>query len=258
MTANEVVLVTGGTGLIGEAIADTFVDHGFDVIVTSREYERAVSFTDEKNSVVEGERYLPLELELGDERSIRDAVASLSEMERLPSGLIANASARDALGSDFSELSHAEFTNLFAVDIAGHIILARQLQSANLGEPSLESVTFLSSIYANQGVDQRLYPPDMKPTPIHYAAVKSAIDGVIPTLAARWSPSVRVNAVVAGGVRAPNRQETEFIKKYTEKTMLKRLAKPKEIADSVYFLTDDTASYITAQSIVVDGGYSSW
>jgi len=258
MSSTDTVLVTGGTGLIGEAIVDAFVEAGHDVVVTSRDYDRATEFVGQKKTDSEHDRYIPLELDLGEEASITNAVETLTATDQLPSILVANASARDALGPDFSQLSHAEFAHLFKVDIAGQVLLSRFLYENVSADDGLRSVTFLSSIYGSQGVDQQIYTEDMSPTPVHYTAVKAAVHGVIRTLASRWSPHTRVNSIVAGGVRTDERQDPEFVNKYEDKTMLERMAEPSEIADAVKYISSERASYITAQSIVVDGGYSSW
>jgi NAD(P)-dependent dehydrogenase (short-subunit alcohol dehydrogenase family) len=214
--------------------------------------------TEQKNKTVDGEPYQPAALELRDEESIENLVTTLAEINRLPAGLVANASARDALGPTFPELSHSEFTHLFEADVAGHAYLAWLLYSMVDEESILNSVVFLSSIYANQGVDRRIYPDSMDPTPIHYAAVKSALRGIVRTLAPEFAPETRVNSIIAGGVRSKERQKPAFVENYEAKTMLERMASPKEIADTVTFLISSQSSYVTAEELTVDGGYSSW
>lgn len=257
MTAKETVLITGGTGLLGEAIAKQFVDHGETVIITSRDFDNADRFCERKNSDHTDEKWVPVELDLRDPDSIHTAVKTLLDADLYPTKIVANASARDALGPDFDALTHEEFSHLFEVDVAGHVLLSRTLRS-QADEYSIDSLTLMSSIYAKQGVDDRLYSEDMSPTPIHYTAVKSAIEGLARSLATQWRPETRVNVVIAGGVRSNNRQDPEFVKAYSEKTLVGRLADPGEIADAVEFLASESASYITGHSLVVDGGYSAW
>lgn len=252
---NQPILVTGGTGLLGEAIGDVFADNGHQVIVTSREFDTAATFCDDKNADADADYWVPLELDLAKPKSITGAVERLSEIDLLPAGIVANASSREALGSSFDELSHEAFLDLFEVDVAGHMILAREIREVS---STLDGLTFMSSIYAIQGVDKRIYPEGMMPTPIHYATVKSAMSGLARSLATRWGPDTRVNVIIAGGVRAEERQDDEFVQAYANKTVSGRLAEPDEIADAVYFLTSDAASYITGHSLVVDGGYSIW
>ena len=98
----------------------------------------------------------------------------------------------------------------------------------------------------------------MQSTPIHYTAVKSAMEGLARSLSARWRPDTRVNVVIAGGVHSSKRQDSDFLDAYSQKTMAGRLAEPREVADAVQFLASDSASYVTGQSLVVDGGFSAW
>lgn len=254
----ETVLVTGGTGLLGEAIAERFVDSGETVVVSSRDFNTANQFCERKNSDRAEEKWVPVELDLQDTDSIHTAVETLLDAGLYPTKIVANASARDALGPDFDELTHKDFSHLFEVDIAGHVLLARTLQLRTPDECSVDSLTLMSSIYANQGVDDRIYPDEMSPTPIHYTAVKSAMKGLAQSLATRWRPETRVNVIIAGGVRSEGRQDPEFVKAYSKKTLVNRLAEPREIADAVEFLASGSASYITGHCLVVDGGYSTW
>lgn len=255
---NNTVLISGGTGLLGSAIADVFIDSGYRIIITSRTFENAAEFCNKRAKDGGQERWIPLELDLSDPTSISHAVETLAEMNVYPSRLVANASARDALGPSFEDLDHSDFSDLLEVDVAGHMMFARELRDTSPESSTLASLTFMSSIYAIQGVDTRIYPEEMAPTPVHYSTAKSAMNGLARSLASRWGPATRVNVVIAGGIRAEDRQHPEFTDAYIEKTMANRLAEPEEIADAIFFLSSENASYITGQSLIVDGGYSAW
>ncbi len=104
-----------------------------------------------------------------------------------------------------------------------------------------------------------IYPPGMASTPVQYAAVKGAALGLTRWLAAFWGArAVRVNAVVAGGIASGERQPEEFVRAYSRKTMLGRMASADEIASAVAFLASQEASYVTGECLVVDGGFSAW
>ena len=68
--------------------------------------------------------------------------------------------------------------------------------------------------------------------------------------------NVRVNCVSPGGIIDTKNQNPLFIEKYEEKSPLKRMGKPEEIAPSVSFLLSDDASFITGHNLMVDGGWT--
>ncbi len=255
--SGKIALVTGATGLIGSAISQRLAEEGTTVIVTSRCLEKAKNWIKQQSKHINN-KMIPMGLNLSNESNICSVLGKLKNQKIIPHILIANASNRDKVGGKITDLSYQNFNNLFEVDVTGHFLLARNLveeQDNNI----TSSIIFLSSIYACAGVDHSIYPYGMSPTPIHYATVKSGILGMTKYLASLWGiKNIRVNAIIAGGVRNTERQTDEFVNNYSSKTMLRRMAKPEEIASSVTFLASDDSSYITGASIIVDGGLLAW
>lgn len=246
-------IVTGGTGLVGSAICTRLASEGAAVVVASRTLEKANRWVADRQNQTAS--FIPAQLDLSDENSIRTAFDALREAGIRPGVLIANASLREGLDRPFGELTLDSFTKLFEVDIAGHFLCCRLFAERLEGRPG--SIVFLSSIYAVNGVDLSIYPGDGMETPIQYCAVKAGAIGTVRTLAARWgSKGIRVNCVVAGGVQAG--QDAEFIANYSRKTMLKRMTAADEVAAAVIFLASGEASYITGECLTVDGGFGAW
>jgi NAD(P)-dependent dehydrogenase (short-subunit alcohol dehydrogenase family) len=251
----RVALVTGGTGLLGGAIATRLASEEVTVAVASRDFSKAKLWV-ERAEKTRG-KYIPVQLDLADERSMRDCLEHVVDQAGVPTIIVANASLREGLGVPFEKITHDSFTNLFEVDIAGHVLLLRRSVDRLAGQPA--GVVFLSSVYGQVGVDHSIYPEGMAPTPVQYAAVKAAVLGATRWLAALWGErGVRVNALVAGGVSSEQRQPKEFVKRYSEKTMLRRMASAEEVASAAAFLASDEASYITGHCLIVDGGLTAW
>ena len=248
----RVALVTGATGLLGSAIASRLTEEEATVVMASRTLAKAVAWIEQhKNSG----KYVPLQMNLADPESIRSGLESLIKGTGVPTILIANASLRDGLGA---EVTHESFTRLFETDVAGHFLLVKEMME-RLPPDRSASIVFLSSIYGLVGVDPGIYPAGMDPAPVQYAAVKAATLSMARWLAASLgSRGVRVNAVVAGGIRSVERQSEEFVRNYSTKTMLGRMANANEIANAVAFLASEEAAYVTGQCLAVDGGFTAW
>lgn len=216
--AGKVALVTGSTGLIGSAITERMVSEGVNVLGSSRQ---PPTDNAEGNSPAGAFR---VELELSNPESISALFALLEKTSRLPSILVANASLRDGLATPFGELSHSDFSGLYEVDVAGHFLCAREMvQRRDRGESA--SIVIISSIYALCGVDPSIYPPGSMATPPQYATAKAGLLALTRYLAALWgNRNVRVNALLVGGVRSPERQDDVFLANYSRKTMLGRMA----------------------------------
>ena len=124
------------------------------------------------------------------------------------------------------------------------------------------SIILLNSIYGILGNDLSIYKKtDMKEN-ISYSVIKGGISNYVRAMCSVLSPnSIRINSICAGGVQGgiagqAKKQPKQFIKNYSQKVPLRRLANATERAQPVIFLCSDMSSYITGTNLVVDGGWS--
>ena len=95
-----------------------------------------------------------------------------------------------------------------------------------------------------------------------YSIIKGGLISLVRNAASEFGDcNIRINSVISGGVKGhiaskKKQQSKKFVQRYSNKTFLKRMADPKEIADTVCYLANDNSTYITGQSLVVDGGYT--
>lgn len=117
------------------------------------------------------------------------------------------------------------------------------------------SIINMGSTYGVVGNDFTIYEGTDMTGPMAYSAIKGGIVNLTRYMASYFGPyNVRVNNVCPGGIF--DHQNPVFVKNYSNKTPLKRMGKPDEIASVVLFLASDAASYITGATIMVDGGWT--
>ena len=96
-------------------------------------------------------------------------------------------------------------------------------------------------------------------SPVSYAATKGAVVNLTRYLAAYWNKkNVRVNTLSLGGMLDKSYMDKAFIKKYSEKTILGRMANNNEFNAALLFLSSNASSYMTGTNLVLDGGWTAW
>jgi len=117
------------------------------------------------------------------------------------------------------------------------------------------SLINFGSIYGVLGPDFTVYEGTSLSNPPAYAAIKGGIISFSRYLASYFGPrGVRVNNICPGGVF--DNQNKKFVANYSRKVPMKRMARPDEVAAAVLFLASDLSSYVTGQTLMVDGGWT--
>lgn len=122
-------------------------------------------------------------------------------------------------------------------------------------EQGFGSIVNFGSIYGVVGNDFTIYEEFGGTSPAAYPAIKGGIINFSRYLASYFGKyGIRVNVVSPGGII--DKQHPTFIERYSEKSPLKRLGRPEEIAPAISFLLSDEASFITGHNLMVDGGWT--
>jgi NAD(P)-dependent dehydrogenase (short-subunit alcohol dehydrogenase family) len=237
---NEVrtVLVTGGAQRIGRAIALSFAERGWRVAIHYRSSpDTAQALADE--IVGRGGRAATLAADLADAEAARGLVPRCAEALGPPLCLVNNASL----------YQKDELDSLDGASWQAHIDI-------NLRAPILIAQSFARHLPAGQQglivniIDQRV----LKPAPdfFSYTVSKAGLWWATRTMAQALAPSIRVNAVSPGPVLQSIHQTPADFAAEERSTLLRRGARPEEIAAAVHYLAG--AASVTGQMICVDGG----
>jgi len=242
MAATKTILITGGAKRIGRQIALTLHEAGHSIVVHYRSSAGAAhQLVSELNERRENTA-VGLQADLLDPASIPVLIRNVIDAFGRLDVLINNAS---TFYPTPIELLEEEFWN----DLVG----------SNLRAPSFlakECVTHLKD--SGGSIINILDIHARKPMAKHpiYSSAKAGLEMLTKALALDLAPEVRVNGVSPGAILWPeNDSGMEEQARVLEKIPLKRMGKPRDIADLVRFLIDD-ADYISGQIIAVDGGRS--
>jgi NAD(P)-dependent dehydrogenase (short-subunit alcohol dehydrogenase family) len=234
----DVVVVTGGTGLVGAELSRAFREAGYRVVVVSR---RAT-----------GDDAVPLDL------AAPGAAATLArelEARAAVPHVLVNA-ARDVahLGLDGEPVSRDDWLASYALDVVAPYELSVAL--ARAPGSLLRAVVNVGSMYGVVAPNPALYEDFARDSAPHYGVGKAALAHLTKELAVRLGPRVRVNAVSYGGVHG--RADAEFERRYARLCVLGRMLDAAEIGGPAVFLASVGASGVTGQNLVVDGGWTVW
>jgi NAD(P)-dependent dehydrogenase (short-subunit alcohol dehydrogenase family) len=236
-------VVTGSSRGIGKAIALGLAEAGADVIVTYRE-KRAEAEAVVKQIVEMGRRGAALPLDV----TARTSVAALAEAARgfgPISILVSNAGINKP--TDLDQITDADWDTILSTNLRGPFLCA-QVFLPLLKEAGGGSIVHIGSVSGQYG----------GPRTAHYAASKAGLISLAQVVARFGAPfNVRSNTVAAGLIAsdmAAAGMAAASVQKAAEGIVLKRLGTTREVADAVVFLASDASSYITAQTLNVNGG----
>ncbi len=239
----KVAVVTGGSRGIGRACAEALAAQGAHVVITyvrgAEEAAKVVTAIEEKGGKAEA-----IGFDVGNMKASEDAIADVAKRHGRLDILVANAGI--AIDGLLLRVKEEDFDRLFDVNVKGALACARAAIKSMM-RVRAGRVIFLSSVVGEMGNAGQAV----------YAASKAALLGLTKTLAREYaSRNILVNAITPGFV---DTDMTTSIQGDAKDGMLKaiplgRTGRPSEIAAAVVFLSSDEASYITGETLRVNGG----
>lgn len=249
----KVAIVTGGGRGIGKATCEAFVRHGVKVAIAEINAETGQQVEAELRE--QGGDVYFVETDIAQENSIADMVARVSQRFGRIDILVNNAVMFVPQGINATA---EEWETALRINVIGYALCIKHcvVEMKTIGKGAIVNVSSNLAFVA-------------QPDCLLYSTAKSALTCMTKSMAMELAPlNIRINSV------CPGTTWTELCEKYYWETMgltreeadrhpqiggaqlLKRVAEPDEIAEAILFLASDSASFITAENLMVDGGYT--
>lgn len=245
----KVALVTGGAGLYGQQIVRGLAEAGATVFIASRSIEPLEAVARELTD--EGWNVTALSYDQGDTGSIMKLRDDIVARAGWVDCLVNNAVYRSPGAMD---ITREEWQKNMNINAAGLMDITRAFGEVMMKQKG-GSIINIGSIYGMVGYDAWLYE-DMSFDGLapDYYYTKGGMVNLTRFMAGYYGKhNIRVNCVAPGGLKS-ERTDEAFVKKYSKKTFLGRMACDTDLAGCIVFLASDASAYVTGANIPVDGG----
>ena len=239
---NKIIIITGGSGLLGKEIIKRLLDNEATVI----------NFDINSSSCINSEF---VNCNITDEYSIKKSISSVIKKYGRIDGLVNNAYPRtNDWGVKYEDIKFDSWKKNIDFQLNSYFFMSQQV-SRYMVQKKSGSIINIASIYGSVGPDFTIYENTEMTLPAAYSAIKGGIINFTRYLASYFGKhNINVNCISPGGIY--DNQNSAFVENYNKKVPMKRMGTPKDIAPSVIFLLSDQAKYITGQNLIIDGGWT--
>ena len=240
----KIVLVTGSSIGLGSEIIRKFAKNNYDCIITYVSHKEEAEKLKKELENKYNNKCLIIKCDISNDEDVKNMFDIVNNEFKHIDVLVNNAGI--AIDTPFEVKNKEIFMRTLETNLYGTFNVSRLF-----GDLMYENKTGnIINIASTNGIDSYYE------FSIDYDASKAGVINLTHNLANHYSPYVKVNAVCPGWINTPMNKElsNEFKKEEIDKILIKRFAEPSEIANLVYFLASEEASYINDSIIKIDGG----
>lgn len=246
----KTVLVTGATGQLGTEICKAFDAAGATVIGTDNKLNEI--------KYVSSPRVEYHAMDISVKKEVARIFGKVADKYKSIDVLINNAGV--SVFEPFEERPEESFDWVLDVNLKGTFFCIQEFVKIARVSAKRRSIINIASMYAVISPDFRIYTDCSRKNSEVYGATKAGILQMTKYFAVHLAQEqIRVNAVSPGGIFNPeDPQGEDFIKNYSFRCPMGRMADAGEMIGAILYLASDAASYTTGQNMVIDGGMTSW
>jgi len=244
----QTAIVTGASSGLGVTFAETLAEHGLNLVIAARRYERLVKVAEAISNKF-GVKVVPLKTDVSQEEQVIRMVKTAIEKFDSVEVLVNNAGIASL--SPSVDMRLEEWKKVIDVNLTGAFLCARTA-AREMIKKKYGKIVNIASIYGAVG--------DIYPTAPYYAS-KGAVINLTRALAIEWAPyKINVNAIAPGFFPSEMTEsvfrDEKALKYILSRTPLGRTGEPLDLKAALTYLASPASNYVTGQTIFVDGGWT--
>jgi len=244
----QTAIVTGASSGLGVTFVETLAEHGVNLVIAARRYEKLVKVAEDVSSKF-GVEVVPAQTDVSQEKQVVNMVKTAIEKFGSVEILVSNAGIASL--SPSVDMSLEEWKKVIDVNLTGVFSCARTT-AREMIRKKYGKIVNIASIYGAVG--------DIFPTAPYYAS-KGAVINLTRALAIEWAPhKINVNAIAPGffpsEMTEPVFKDENALKYILSRTPLGRTGEPLDLKAALTYLVSPASNYVTGQTIFVDGGWT--
>jgi NAD(P)-dependent dehydrogenase (short-subunit alcohol dehydrogenase family) len=247
---NKKIIITGSSGQLGSELVKAFLNFGS--VVIGIDIKKIKNFS-HKN-------FYFIKADISNSSKNKITFQKIFKKFKNITCLINNAGV--AVFSPFEKRSEKELDYVIDVNLKSYFYSIKNFEKHSYkdNQNGNKNIINISSIYSIISPDPKIYSKNDRKSSEIYGMTKSAVNQLTKYFAVHLAKkNIRVNCVSPGGIfNRKKPQNKNFIKKYSKRNPMNRMAETSEIVGGVIYLASNCSSYTNGHNLIIDGGMSSW
>jgi len=247
---NKVIVVTGGSGLLGQFFVKAISENGgIPILADINICDQATNKKSPKDQITS------CHLDITSKESIISVISEVLNSYGRIDAVVNNAYPRNHnYGQALEDVNYEDFCENVSSHLGGYFLVSQQF-CKQFKKQGYGNIINMSSIYGSKAPRFGVYEGTSMTTPVEYAAIKAAVENLTRYFAQYYKESgIRVNSLSPGGILAG--QPTSFLNAYKKYCASKGMLDPKDLLGALIFLLSDGSKYMTGQNLIIDDGFT--
>jgi len=255
MLSNQVIVITGGAGLIGQEFIKTVIEKNGIAIIADINEEIGMEVKNKLSEELDSKNIDFVKLDITSKESLQSVIKYLDEKYQKIDALVNNAYPRNKnFGRDVLDIEYDDFCENVNMNLGGYFLTTQQFFEYFRKQGS-GNIINMSSIYGVVAPKFEIYKNTNMTNAIEYAAIKGGLLHLTKYFAKYFKGmNIRINAISPGGIF--DNQPESFLEAYKDKCLNKGMLNKSDLKGTLVYLLSDMSKYVNGQNIIVDDGFT--